>query len=139
METGERLKYIRGKTGFSQQKFAEFIDEKFSRINSIESGKHVKFPYDLAEKIMKKFPDEHYNFKWITTGEGDISLKKTISPEEREHLEKAERIVDRLIHNITDAEIDLVTDCLVEKKELTIMLLKKLKSDEKAVKRFLLD
>jgi len=139
MNTAERLKYIRRKTGLSQQKFAELIEEKLSRVNSIESGKQAKFPYDIAEKILNKFKDENYSFKWITTGEGEPSVKQELSPEEKEHLEKAEKIIDKLFHNITDSEFDLVAECLIANKEITIMLLKKLKSDENAVKKFLLE
>lgn len=139
MKPAERLKFIRKKTDLSQREFAIFLEEKETRINSIESGKHVKFPYDLAEKIIKKFPEENYNFVWLTTGEGSYSLENQLSKEEKDQLEKAEKIVDRLIDTITDAEFDLVTECLINQKELTIMLLKKLKADEKAVKKFLLE
>lgn len=139
MNSAERLKYIRNQTGLSQQKFADLLGERASRINSIEAAKQSKFPYDLAEKILDSFPDKNYDFKWITTGEGDPCLKSGLSEQERHHLEKAEEIIDRLINNITDNELDLVVECLVDKKELTLMLLKKLKADEKAVKKFLLE
>ncbi len=139
MSPAERLKYIRKQTGLSQQKFAALLGEKPSRINSIESGKQVNFPYSLAEKILEAFPENLYSFKWITTGEGEPREKQSLSPEEKKHLEKAEKIIDRLLNNITDAELDLVAECLIEHKELTVLLLKKLKSDEKAVKRFLLE
>jgi len=139
MNSSQRLKFIRNQTGLSQQKFASLLGEKPSRVNSIESGKQVKFPYDLAEKIIEAFPEKQYCFKWITTGEGEPSEREALSPEEKTHLEKAEKIVDRILKNITDAELDLVTECLVMKKELTVLLLKRLKSDEKAVKKFLLD
>ncbi|OGI00452.1 MAG: hypothetical protein A2Y25_11930 [Candidatus Melainabacteria bacterium GWF2_37_15] len=139
MNTAKRLKYIRSRTGLSQKEFAALLEEKLSRINSIESGKQAKFPYDIAEKILNKLKDENYNFKWITTGEGNPSLNQILSPEEKEHLERAEKIIDKLFHNITDAEFDLVAECLIANKEITILLLKKLKSDENAVKKFLLE
>lgn len=137
MNSSERLKHIRKQTGLSQKGFAELLGEKPTRINSIESGKQMKFPYDLAEKILEKIPEKNYSFKWVTTGEGEPT--QPITPEERNHLEKAEQIIDRMMLCITEAELDLVSECLVEQKEITILLLKKLKSEPKAVKRFLLE
>lgn len=137
MNTAERLKYIRKQTGLSQKRFAEILEEKFTRINSIESGKQVNFPYKLAKKILDKFRDKNYNFQWLTTGEGEPCTILVRSRETGQ--EKAGKIMDKLIYNITDTEFNLVAESLEEKKELTLMLLKKLKSDEKAVKRFLLE
>lgn len=134
MNTSERLKYIRQRTGLSQEKFANLLEEKLSRINSIEAGKQSKFPYDLAEKILKSLPDEYYNFKWITTGKGDPFLKEVPS----RLLRKAEKIAYNLLNKVTETEFDLLIKCLSEKKELTIMFLKKLQEDEKAIKIFLL-
>ncbi len=135
MNTSERLKYIRQRAGLSQEKLANLLKEKLSRINSIESGKQAKFPYDLAEKILKALPEEHYNFKWLTTGEGKPFLKKI----PLKVTEKAEKIADKLINKVTDAEFNLLINCLNENKELTIMFLKKLKIDEKSIKSFLLN
>ena len=139
MNISERLKYIRQKTGLSQKKFADLLDEKLSRINSIETGKQIKFPYDLAEKILIKIPEQYYNFKWITTGKGEPHLEKTLSIKDKILQDKAKEIAEKLSDNTTDTEFNLIIDCLKEKKELTIMLLKKLQEHEKVVKRFLLD
>ncbi len=126
MDASKRLKKIRHKTGLSQEKFAFLLNEKTSRINSIESGKQIKFPYDLAEKILKILPYEHYNFVWITTGSGNPIANKD---------ETSMNYLD----NVTDSEFDLVSYCLKTNKELTIMLLKKLQTDEHSVKKFLLE
>ncbi|HSA05949.1 MAG TPA: helix-turn-helix transcriptional regulator [Candidatus Gastranaerophilales bacterium] len=139
MNTSERLKYIRQKTGLSQVKFACFLDEKLSRINSIEAGKQVKFPYDLAEKILKKMPDEQYSFKWIATGEGEPFVKSPLSPEEEPFLNRGKALVKTISENITDTELELLSECLKSKKELTFLALKKLLQDEKAIKTFLLE
>ena len=138
MNTSQRLKYIRQKTGMSQREFANLLDEKFSRINSIEAGKQIRFPYDLAEKILKNFPGEQYNFQWITTGEGEPYLQEFISPKKQQLLNMAEKIFDKLIKNLTNEEFNLISDCFTNNKELTLMLLKELQNNEKAVKTFLL-
>lgn len=133
MKTSERLKYIRQRTGLSQGKFAKLLEEKLSRINSIEAGKQAKFPYDLAEKILKNFPEQNYSFKWLTTGAGEPSLREITwsYPYTKEELNTLSRMA-------TDKELELLIKCLSEKKELTIMLLKKLQKEEKSVKIFLL-
>lgn len=138
MNTSQRLKYIRQITGLSQERFAEKLNEKFSRINSIESGKQIKFPYDLAEKILKAFPEKQYSFQWITTGKGEPVLKEVISPEKQRLIEMAEKVFNKFTKNITNEEFNLISDCLSANKELMVMLLKKLQDNEKAVKKFLL-
>ncbi len=135
MKTSERLKYIRQQTGLSQERFADLLKEKLSRINSIEAGKQAKFPYDLAEKILKTFPEQYYNFKWLTTGEGEPFIKNI----PRKLIQKAEKIAEKLLSKVTDAEFELLMKCLKENKELTIMFLKKLQNDERSIKSFLLD
>jgi len=115
--------------------FAILLNEKLSRINSIEAGKQLKFPYDLAEKILKTFPDMNYNFKWLTTGEGEPYTSEF----PYKYLKKAEKIAEGLANKVTDLEFNLIIKCLKDKKELTLMLLKKLQTDEKAVKAFLLE
>lgn len=134
MKTNERLKYIRQQTGFSQKVFADLLGEKESRINSIEAGKQLKFPYDLAEKILKLLPEQRYNFKWITTGEGEPHLKRIPV----KYLEKAEKIAEKLMKNLTEKEFELLINSLNENKELTIMFLKKLQHDALSIKTFLI-
>lgn len=67
-----RLKEIRDFMGFSQQEFAEKIEEKRHKIADIESGKQ-KIPVEFAEKLEEIF---HINPWWLLTGKGEMLLKE---------------------------------------------------------------
>jgi transcriptional regulator with XRE-family HTH domain len=133
----ERLKYIRQKTGLSQAEFAYALGEKTSRINSIESGKQLKFPCDLAEKILRIFPEPDITFKWMITGEEDSSSLKFMPADIIELPEKLKDFIYKISKTVTDGELNLIFDCLDDKKELTVLLLKKLQKSENQVKKFL--
>ncbi len=127
MTPAERLKQIRKKTGLSQKAFAEMLGVSFNRVNSIESGKQKKIPFDLAHKITEKLPEDDYSFQWIVTGEGEA-----IDQKEGSEIKGAE-----LLKLLTEYELELLYECIETNKEITTLLLKKLKADEAAVKRFL--
>jgi transcriptional regulator with XRE-family HTH domain len=138
MNTSERLKYIRQKTGLSQAGFAFALGEKASRINSIESGKQLKFPCDLAEKILNIFPEPDISFKWMITGEEDRTYSKLLFNKIPEFPEMLSDFIYKISETVTDKELNLIFDCLGDKKELTVLLLKKLQKSEHQVKKFLL-
>lgn len=132
------MKYIRQRTGLSQAEFAFALGEKTSRINSIESGKQRKIPSDLAENILKIFPEPDISFKWILTGEEDPVYMSNSVNNDIVMPEKLKKFIHKISKQVTDKELDLIFECLGNKKELTLMLLKKLQDSENLVKNFLL-
>jgi transcriptional regulator with XRE-family HTH domain len=124
MNPSERLKHIRHKTGLSQTEFAFTLGEKASRINSIESGKQLKFPCDLAEKILQIFPEPEITFKWMITGKEDPNSSKFLSDNVIELPDNIRNFINKLSQTVTDGELNLIFDCLDDKKELTVLLLK---------------
>jgi transcriptional regulator with XRE-family HTH domain len=131
------MKYIRQRTGLSQAEFAFALGEKTSRINSIESGKQRKIPSDLAEKILKIFPEPDITFKWIITGEEDLIYMGNSANNDIVMPENLKKFIHKISKQVTDKELDLIFECLGNKKELTVMLLKKLLDSENQVKKFL--
>lgn len=138
MTPAQRMKYIRQRTGLSQAEFAFALGEKTSRINSIESGKQRKIPSDLAENILKIFPEPDISFKWILTGEEDPVYMSNSVNNDIVMPEKLKKFIHKISKQVTDKELDLIFECLGNKKELTLMLLKKLQDSENLVKNFLL-
>lgn len=132
------MKHIRQRTGLSQAEFAFALGEKTSRINSIESGKQRKIPSDLAEKILKIFPEPDLSFKWIITGEEDSVYMNNLLKDNIELPENLKKFILKISKQVTEKELDLIFECLGNKKELTLLLLKKLQDSENQVKKFLL-
>ncbi|NLF83344.1 MAG: helix-turn-helix transcriptional regulator [Candidatus Gastranaerophilales bacterium] len=122
----------------SQAEFAFALGEKTSRINSIESGKQRKIPSDLAEKILKIFPEPDLSFKWIITGEEDSVYMNNLLKDNIELPENLKKFILKISKQVTEKELDLIFECLGNKKELTLLLLKKLQDSENQVKKFLL-
>jgi len=138
MTPAQRMKHIRQRTGLSQAEFAFALGEKTSRINSIESGKQRKIPSDLAEKILKIFPEPDLSFKWIITGEEDSVYMNNLLKDNIELPENLKKFILKISKQVTEKELDLIFECLGNKKELTLLLLKKLQDSENQVKKFLL-
>lgn len=138
MTPAQRMKHIRQRTGLSQAEFAFALGEKTSRINSIESGKQRKIPSDLAEKILKIFPEPDISFKWILTGEEDSVYMSNSLKDDIELPENLKKFIHKISKQVTEKELDLIFECLGNKKELTLLLLKKLQDSENQVKKFLL-
>lgn len=67
-----RFKEVRDFMGFSQQEFADKLEEKRHKIADIETGKQ-KVPIELAEKLEDIF---HINPWWLLTGKGQMLLKE---------------------------------------------------------------
>lgn len=67
-----RFKEVRDFMGFSQQEFADKLEEKRHKIADIESAKQ-KVPIELAEKLEDIF---HINPWWLLTGKGEMLLKE---------------------------------------------------------------
>ena len=67
-----RFKEVRDFMGFSQQEFADKLEEKRHKIADIESAKQ-KVPIELAEKLEEIF---HINPWWLFTGKGEMLLKE---------------------------------------------------------------
>ena len=64
METGERIKFIRDKTGLTQAAFGEPLGLSQSNVKDIEIGRK-KVSIEIALDIERVY---HADFKWVLTG-----------------------------------------------------------------------
>lgn len=91
MNTSERLKFIREKTGLSQSKFADTLEVKASLINHIEGGRQ-EISVDLAKKMRDRF---NINFEWILLGESTTTEEP--APIKPKIIEIDPREIDKII------------------------------------------
>lgn len=124
----------------SYPKFNEKIglDKKDSSIKNLMADKITIIPDDLALALEKEYG---IPFKWWKTGEGPKTIEAKLTPEEKEHIEKFEKIADRFINEITDKELDSISECLADKtkKPLLMMFINKLETDINSAKKILLN
>lgn len=72
--------------------FAEFIGVTYQRIFDIQKGKTRKISADVANAIVKKYPQ--FNINWLLTGEGEMLKSDNIHTiiDNKEDYEKAKKI-----------------------------------------------
>ncbi|MCP3923032.1 MAG: helix-turn-helix domain-containing protein [Desulfobacterales bacterium] len=67
MKSNDRLKFIRKKLKYTQEKFAKLLNIPHYTVRDIEGGK-IKISVEIADQLDERF---NFNFKWILTGKGD--------------------------------------------------------------------
>lgn len=89
-------------------------------------------PANLSKKVISKLQTTfNVNPNFLLSWQGEMFIN--------DHLAQAESMVDDLLGemNLTPADWELLTDLLMEDRELFLMLAKKLKNDRPSVVRFL--
>jgi transcriptional regulator with XRE-family HTH domain len=135
MNIKDRAKLVRGELKFTQEKLAEVLAYSYRKIANLEAGKLKKFPADLAILIENKYG---YSRKWLEEGIEPKKIALTI--QEEKQLIKSEKIIDKLLTGITEQELDLIAECLIDinRKPILMMFLNILKNDSEKAKKLLL-
>lgn len=78
MKGNEIIELILNDLGVKAPTFAKSIGVLYQRVLDIQNGKVKKISYDLARKIIEKYPQ--YNEGWLLSGEGSPYTEEVAEP-----------------------------------------------------------